>query len=103
VLKGIDDMGRADNTLVIFIVGDNGAAGEGSLRGSSNDLNVVAQSEKTLDYVDSRLPDFGTWKSSNLYPVSWAWAMNTPFHWVKQVASHFGGTRKEIGVRSEWH
>ena len=98
VLQAIDDMGQTDNTLVILIVGDNGAAGEGSLKGSFNDMNVVAQSEETLDYKESRMPDFGTWKSSNLYPVAWAWAMNSPLQWVKQVASHFGGTRNGMIV-----
>ena len=98
VLDAIDDLGQTDNTLVIYVVGDNGAAGEGSLVGSFNDMNVVSQSHETLDYVESRLPDFGTWKSSNLYPVGWAWAMNTPFQWCKQVASHFGGTRNAMVV-----
>ena len=98
VLKGIDDMGQTDNTLVIFIVGDNGGSGEGSLQGVFNDLNIVSQSTETLDYLESRLPDFGTWKSSNLYAVPWGWAMNTPFQWTKQVASHFGGTRNGMVV-----
>ncbi len=98
VLDAIDDLGQTDDTLVIYILGDNGAAGEGSLVGSFNDMNVVSQSHETLDYVESRLPDFGTWKSSNLYPVGWAWAMNTPFQWCKQVASHFGGTRNGMVV-----
>ncbi|MCX7098977.1 MAG: arylsulfatase [Methylococcales bacterium] len=98
VLKGIDDMGQADNTLVIFIIGDNGGSGEGSLQGVFNDLNIVSQSQETLDYLESRMPDFGTWKSSNLYAVPWGWAMNTPFQWTKQVASHFGGTRNGMVV-----
>jgi arylsulfatase len=98
VLKAIDDMGQTDNTLVIYVIGDNGGSGEGSLKGAFNDMNIVAQSEETLDYVESRLPDFGTWKSSNLYPVPWAWAMNTPFQWTKQVASHFGGTRNGLVI-----
>jgi arylsulfatase A-like enzyme len=98
VLKGIDDMGQTDNTIVIFVVGDNGGSGEGSLQGVFNDLNIVSQSTETLDYVESRLPDFGTWKSSNLYPVPWAWATNTPFQWTKQVASHFGGTRNGMVI-----
>jgi len=98
VLSAIDDMGQTDTPLVIFVVGDNGASGEGSLRGAFNDMNIVAQSQESLDYVESRLPDFGTWKSSNLYPVPWGWAMNTPFQWTKQVASHFGGTRNGMVV-----
>ncbi|MBK8335900.1 MAG: arylsulfatase [Sterolibacteriaceae bacterium] len=98
VLKSIDEMGQTDNTLVIFVVGDNGGSGEGSLQGVFNDLNIVSQSHETLEYLESRLPDFGTWKSSNLYPVPWAWAMNTPFQWTKQVASHFGGTRNGMVI-----
>ncbi|MCY3001197.1 MAG: arylsulfatase [Planctomycetota bacterium] len=98
VLNAIDEMGQTENTLVIYIAGDNGASGEGSLHGAFNDMNIVAQSQETLDYVESRMPDFGTWKSSNLYPVPWAWAMNTPFQWTKQVASHFGGTRNGMVI-----
>ena len=98
VLKAIEDMGQTDNTMVIFIAGDNGGSGEGSLHGAFNDMNIVAQSVETLDYVESRLTDFGTWKSSNLYPVPWGWAMNTPFQWTKQVASHFGGTRNGMVI-----
>ena len=100
VLKAIDEMGQTDNTLVIFIVGDNGGVGEGTLQGTFNDLNIVNQSAESLDYLESRLPDFGTWKSSNLYAVPWAWATNTPFQWTKQVASHFGGTRN--GMVMSW-
>jgi arylsulfatase A-like enzyme len=115
VLNAIDEMHQTDNTLVMYIVGDNGGSGEGSLRGAFNDMNIVAQSQETLDYLESRMPDFGTWKSSNLYPVPWAWAMNTPFQWTKQVASHFGGTRNGMvvswpkgikargGIRSQFH
>ena len=98
VLEGIADMGETDNTLVMFVVGDNGGSGEGSLQGVFNDLNIVSQSTESLEYLERRLPDFGTWKSSNLYPVPWAWAMNTPFQWTKQVASHFGGIRNGMVV-----
>jgi arylsulfatase A-like enzyme len=100
VLKAIDEMGQTDNTLVIFVVGDNGGSGEGTLQGTFNDLNIVNQSAESLDYLESRLPDFGTWKSSNLYAVPWGWATNTPFQWTKQVASHLGGTRN--GMVMSW-
>ncbi|MFN9055471.1 MAG: arylsulfatase [Cyanobacteriota bacterium] len=98
VLQSVDAMGQTSNTLVIYIVGDNGGSGEGSLQGTFNDMNIVSQSQESLDYIESRLPDFGTWKSSNLYPVPWGWAMNTPFKWTKQVASHFGGTRNGMVI-----
>jgi arylsulfatase A-like enzyme len=115
VLKAIDEMGQTDNTLVIFIIGDNGGSGEGSMQGVFNDMNIVAQSQETLDYLESKMDDMGSWKSSNLYGVPWAWATNTPFQWTKQVASHFGGTRNGLviswpkgikakgGIRSQFH
>ena len=98
VMKAIDEMGQTDNTLVIFIIGDNGGSGEGTLQGTFNDLNIVNQSAESLDYLEKRLPDFGTWKSSNLYAVPWGWATNTPFQWTKQVASHLGGTRNGMVI-----
>lgn len=98
VLKAIDELGQTENTMVIYVVGDNGASGEGSLQGTFNDMNIVAQSRETLDYLESKMPEFGTRTSSLLYPVPWAWAMNTPFQWTKQVASHFGGTRNGMVI-----
>ena len=98
VLKAIDDMGQTDNTLVIFIIGDNGGSGEGTLQGVFNDMNVVSQSTETLDYLESKMDEMGSWKSSNLYGVPWAWATNAPFQWTKQVASHFGGTRNGMVI-----
>jgi arylsulfatase len=98
VMKAIDDMGQTNNTLVIFIIGDNGGSGEGTLQGVFNDMNIVSQSTETLDYLERNMDDMGGWKSSNLYGVPWAWATNTPFQWTKQVASHFGGTRNGMVV-----
>lgn len=98
VMKAIDEMGQTDNTLVIFVIGDNGGSGEGTLQGVFNDMNAVSQSTETLDYLESKMDDLGSWKSSNLYGVPWAWATNTPFQWTKQVASHFGGTRNGLVI-----
>ena len=98
VMKAIDDMGQTDNTLVIFIIGDNGGSGEGTVQGVFNDMNIVSQSTETLDYLEQNMDDMGSWKSSNLYGVPWAWATNTPFQWTKQVASHFGGTRNGMVI-----
>jgi arylsulfatase len=96
VMRAIDEMGLTDNTLVIFIIGDNGGSGEGTVQGVFNDMNIVSQSTETLEYLEKNMDDMGTWKSSNLYGVPWAWATNTPFQWTKQVASHFGGTRNGL-------
>ena len=98
VMDAIDAMGQADNTLVIFVIGDNGGSGEGTLQGVFNDMNIVSQSTETLEYLESNMDDMGGWKSSNLYGVPWAWATNTPFKWTKQVASHFGGTRNGLVI-----
>lgn len=96
VMEAIDALGERDNTLVIFIIGDNGGSGEGTLQGVFNDMNIVSQSTETLDYLEAHMDEMGSWKSSNLYGVPWAWATNTPFKWTKQVASHFGGTRNGL-------
>ena len=98
VMAAIEAMGEKDNTLVIFVIGDNGGSGEGTLQGVFNDMNIVSQSTETLDYLEANMDDMGGWKSSNLYGVPWAWATNTPFQWTKQVASHFGGTRNGLIV-----
>ena len=98
VMKAIDDLGQTDNTLVIFIIGDNGGSGEGTVQGVFNDMNIVSQSTETLEYLEKNMDDMGGWKSSNLYGVPWAWATNTPFQWTKQVASHFGGTRNGLVI-----
>ncbi|MCE2749136.1 MAG: arylsulfatase [Rhodobacter sp.] len=98
VMDAIDALGEAGNTLVIFVIGDNGGSGEGTLQGVFNDMNIVSQSTETLDYLEANMNDMGSWKSSNLYGVPWAWATNTPFKWTKQVASHFGGTRNGLIV-----
>ena len=97
-MKAIDEMGQTDNTLVIFIIGDNGGSGEGTVQGVFNDMNIVSQSTETLEYLEKNMDDMGGWKSSNLYGVPWAWATNTPFQWTKQVASHFGGTRNGLVI-----
>jgi arylsulfatase A-like enzyme len=115
VEQSIADMGLRDNTLVIYIVGDNGASAEAGLEGAINlegAMNgVVPTTEQMLPQID----DLGTWKTYNHYPVGWAHAMDTPFQWTKQIASHFGGTRNgmviswpghikdEGGIRSQWH
>jgi arylsulfatase len=98
VMKAIDEIGQTENTLVIYIIGDNGGSGEGTLQGVFNDMNIVSQSTETLEYLEQNMDDMGGWKSSNLYGVPWAWATNTPFQWTKQVASHFGGTRNGLVI-----
>ena len=89
------DLEILDDTLVYYIIGDNGASAEGTLNGAFNEManfNGMAALE-TPEFMMSKLDEFGSPSSYNHYAVGWSWAMNTPFQWTKQIASHWGGTR----------
>jgi arylsulfatase A-like enzyme len=95
LIDAIDDLGVLDNTIVYYIIGDNGASAEGTLNGAFNEManfNGMAALE-TPEFMISKMDEFGSPTSYNHYSVGWAWAMDTPFQWTKQVASHWGGTR----------
>jgi arylsulfatase A-like enzyme len=95
VIKAMEDLEILDDTLVYFIIGDNGASAEGTVNGTFNEylmLNGVAALE-TTEFMASKIDDFGTPAAYNHYAVGWAHAMDTPYQWTKQVASHWGGTR----------
>ena len=95
VIDAIEDLGILDNTLIYYIVGDNGASAEGTLNGAFNEManfNGMGALE-TPEFLASKIDELGTPNSYNHYAVGWAWAMNAPFQWTKQVASHWGGTR----------
>lgn len=95
VLDTVEDLGILDNTLIFYIIGDNGASAEGTLNGAFNEManfNGMAALE-TPEFLLSKMDEFGSPSSYNHYAVGWAWAMDTPFQWTKQVASHWGGTR----------
>jgi arylsulfatase len=95
LIDAIEDLGILDNTIIYYIIGDNGASAEGTLNGAFNELanfNGMAALE-TPEFMLSKVEEFGSPSSYNHYSVGWAWAMNAPFQWTKQVASHWGGTR----------
>jgi arylsulfatase A-like enzyme len=95
LIDAIDDLGVLGDTLVYYIIGDNGASAEGTMNGAFNEManfNGMAALE-TPEFMASKLDELGSPSSYNHYSVGWAWAMNTPFQWTKQVASHWGGTR----------
>ena len=95
VIDALEELEILDDTLVYYIIGDNGASAEGLINGTFNELlslNGVTDVE-TTEFMVSRIDDFGTPKAFNHYAVGWAHAMDTPFQWTKQVASHWGGTR----------
>ncbi|MDF2991345.1 MAG: arylsulfatase [Microbacterium sp.] len=95
VIDAIDGLGLLEDTLVFYIIGDNGASAEGTVNGAFNEManfNGMAALE-TPEFMVSKVDEFGSPSSYNHYAVGWAWAMDTPFQWTKQVASHWGGTR----------
>lgn len=98
LIGAIDELGQWDNTLFIYIFGDNGASAEGTINGcwSAPALqNGISEDPQWLiDHID----DFGTVRCENHYNVGWAWALDAPFQWMKQVASHFGGTRNGTAI-----
>ena len=99
VIEAVRETGELDNTLIIYQMGDNGASGEGTLQGMSNEVGVAANgAEESIPYLLSIMNDLGGPTTYNHYPVGWAHAMNTPFQWTKQVASHFGGTRNDLVI-----
>ena len=96
----IEDLGELDNTLIIYIAGDNGASAEGTLNGTPNEFT-------TFNGVSVPVKDqflwYEFWGSDRTFPhfaAPWAWAMDTPFKWMKQVASHYGGTAQ--GMAMSW-
>ena len=95
LIDTLQELEILEDTLVYYIVGDNGASAEGSLNGTFNELLMLngADTLETPEYLTARLDKFGTPESYNHYAVGWAWAMDAPYQWTKQVASHWGGTR----------
>jgi len=94
VIDSIAELGIMDDTLIYYIIGDNGASSEGSLIGAWNDKAAAeAPDLATADLIIERMDELGSAKAQNHYAVGWAHAMDTPYQWTKQVASHFGGTR----------
>ena len=95
ILDGLKKLEILDDTLVYYIIGDNGASAEGGLNGCYNEMSYFngLQALETPEYLTARLDKLGGPESYNHYAVGWAHAMNTPYQWTKQVASHWGGTR----------
>ena len=115
VIDAVEQMGELDNTLIIYLQGDNGASSEGTLQGLLNEMAFWNGIPEDFNEVLRRMDDLGGPLTYNHYPVGWAHALDTPFQWVKQIASHFGGTRNGMviswperikdkgGIRSQFH
>ena len=116
VIQAVEDMGKLDNTLIIYISGDNGTSAEGTTVGTPNQMTAY---NAILDIpIAEQMTAYDAWGSAATYPhmsVAWSWAFDTPFKWTKQVASHFGGTRQGMtiawpnrikdagGIRTQFH
>jgi len=99
LIQAVQDMGKLDNTLIIYIEGDNGTSSEGTLVGTPNETamfnGVIVPVEDQLKYF------YDLWGTDQTYPhmaVPWAWAFDTPFPWTKQIASHLGGIRQGMAI-----
>ena len=95
LIDAIEELGILEDTLIYYIIGDNGASAEGTINGAFNEManfNGMAAVE-TKEFLLSKMDELGTETSYNHYSIGWAWALNTPYQWTKQVASHWGGTR----------
>lgn len=98
VIAAIRDIGQLDNTLILYIAGDNGASLEGGLYGTTNTMAQINGVPESTAYMLSVLDKLGGPETTPHYPVGWAWAGNTPFQWGKRIASHLGGTRDPMLV-----
>lgn len=99
VLDRVAAMPDADNTLIIYIVGDNGASAEGGFDGTLNENAFFNEVLMSADQMIDRIDEIGTELHFNHFPAGWAWGMDTPFQWTKQVASHLGGVRNPMIVK----
>jgi arylsulfatase A-like enzyme len=98
LVNALEEMGEMDNTLFLYVVGDNGASAEGGPEGTYNEMmalsGIIGQASQMMNHIDD-------WGSANTFPhyaIGWAWAGDAPFQWTKQIASHFGGTRNGMVV-----
>ena len=115
VLDAVAALPDADNTLIIYILGDNGSSAEGGLDGIANEIAAFNGVFEPIEGVLKIIDELGGPKYYNHFPAGWAHAMDTPFQWTKQIASHFGGTRNPVviswparikqmgGVRTQFH
>jgi len=100
LIDALEELEVLEDTLVYYVIGDNGASAEGTTRGTFNEMFILngAAELETTEFMASRIDDFGGPDAYNHYAVGWSHAMDTPYQWTKQVASHWGGTRNGMIV-----
>jgi arylsulfatase len=96
LVSAIEKSGQLENTLIFYVIGDNGASGEGGLEGTVNEVASLNGIQLGLKGLQDKFDELGGPTTEPHVPVGWAWAADTPFKWTKQVASHFGGTRNGL-------
>jgi arylsulfatase len=103
VIQAVQDLGELDNTLIIYISGDNGASAEGMRNGTPNEFTFFNGVQVPVKDQFLWYPFWGSDRTFPHFSAGWAWAMSTPFKWVKQVASHFGGTAQGMAISWPGH
>jgi arylsulfatase A-like enzyme len=103
VIQAVEDLGELKNTLIIYISGDNGASAEGMLHGTPNEFTFFNGVQVPVKAQFLWYPFWGSDRTFPHFAAGWAWAMSTPFKWVKQVASHFGGTAQGTAISWPGH
>jgi arylsulfatase len=99
VIEAVKETGQLDNTIIIYIMGDNGASAEGTYLGTTNEVATAGNGVvEDMPFMMTQLDKLGTVETYNHYSYGWALAMDAPFQWTKQVASHFGGTRNGVVI-----
>ena len=98
LLQAVEEIGQLDNTLILYVVGDNGASAEGGMNGLFNEATYFNGVPEDINLQIKNIDALGGPMSNNHYAAGWAVAGDTPFTWTKQVASDFGGTRNGLVV-----
>ncbi|MDP3676337.1 MAG: arylsulfatase [Novosphingobium sp.] len=98
VVEALRRTGQLDNTLIVYIQGDNGSSAEGGAQGLFQQESFINQYDEGFTYLQAHVEDLGGPNAHNHYPAPWAWAMDAPFQYYKQVASHFGGIRNGMVI-----
>lgn len=98
LIDAVDEMGELDNTIIIYMAGDNGSSAEGGLNGLLNEMTFFNALPESMDMKLKAFDTLGSDKHYNHFPAAWAHAMDTPYQWTKQIASHFGGTRNGLAI-----
>jgi hypothetical protein len=98
LIDAIEDLGEWDDTLFFYVTGDNGASAEGTIHGVWSAPSFQNGFPEDPEWLLEHIDDFGSARCENHFNAAWAWALDAPFQWMKQIASHFGGTRNGLAI-----